>query len=232
MARILFCSARGIWSHFRSNSKIQTTAQSLCHDGDVQWQKEKIMKGIRTFNSQTEALKYFVGIIIEAANRGWFQTDEVKDLFRRELENWGTGSAESIRRGADSGADHCICEFWGLVCLPILNFFMGVVEGGDNSMSCDFRWDIPKPKRGQKVLMGKIAWYGTASPGRFIRIIFSGDGSAWMFYDTGYRHDREQGEDVPKGESSFLSLPANGDENLSDISREEFYLRAHPEANN
>lgn len=191
--------------------------------------KGEIMKGIKTFVSQTEGLRYFTEVIINAANRGWFQTDEVKDLFRRELKNWGTGSAESIRRGADSGADHCICDFWGLVCLPIIGFFAGVVKGGDSATFCDFRWAIIKNE--EKSVVGSVGWYGTATNGRFIRIVFTEDGGARMFYDTGYEFVRGEGYRA-KGKSEFLSLPAVGDENLSSMGQDEFYRLAHSEANN
>lgn len=178
------------------------------------------MKGIRTFATQAQALQYFVNVVINAANRGWFDTDEVKNLFRQEVDKW------------DSKTDFLVKEFWGLICLPILNFFAGVVEGGDGSMRCDFQWDVKKPGKGKEHLTGSCAWYGTATQGRFVRIIFTEDGGAKMFYDTGYRWDDEKSEEVAKGASSFLGLPAAGDETFSAMDRSEFSRLAHPEANN
>jgi hypothetical protein len=169
------------------------------------------MKGIHVFPTQAEGLKYFTSRVIDAANRGWFKTDAVKDLFRREAEGW------------DSGTDHCVAEYWSLVCLPILSFFDGVVKGGDSSMFTDFRWDIEAKKASDRVV-GSVAWYGQATYGRFIRLIFRADGSARMYYDTGYSLNRETREYEPKGLSIFLNLPAEGDEDFSDMDREDFLV--------
>jgi hypothetical protein len=171
------------------------------------------MKGIHTFTSQTEGLAYFTGIVIDAANRGSFSTDEVKILFRREVERWASGSAQLRRSGSDP--DRSVEEFWGLLCLPILSFFRGVVEGGDNSMNCDFQLGV-EAKKGQK-LSGSLEWYGQATEGRFVRVVFA-DLSTRVHYDTGYNY----GSGEPKGSSTFLSLPGEGDQDLSGMERDEF----------
>lgn len=178
-------------------------------------------KGIRTFTSQTEGLKYYVLTVINAANRGWFRTGEVKGLFKRELEGWGTGSAESIRRDENSGPDHCVGEFWGLVCLPILSFFDGVVKGSDDSMFCDFTTAITRWKETQFV-EGALTWHSQGTRGRFIHLVFRPEGGAFMYYDLGDGYDRDRREYVPRQKSSFLNLPAEGDEDFSAMSREGF----------
>jgi len=137
------------------------------------------MKGIHKFESQAEGLKYITGLIVDAANRGVFETDGIKTLFHDELRKW------------DRNDNHCIGSFWGMKCLPILTFFRSIVESGDNSMSCDFGWDIKLPsERWTKELeysnpiIGEIFWRGICTPGRFARVSFEADGSAVLEYCT------------------------------------------------
>jgi hypothetical protein len=182
-------------------------------------------KGTKIFTSQVEALKYYTNTIINAANRGWFRTDEVKELFRRELEGWGMGSAENIRRRENSGPDHCVGWFWGLVCLPILSFFEGVNVGGDDTTCCGFSFSIEYWKK-VDFIDGTMAWYGHGTRDRFIYLVFHPEGGAKMFYDLGDGYDSEAQDYVPRQESSFLSLPTEGDEDFSAMSHKEFLALA------
>jgi hypothetical protein len=182
-------------------------------------------KGIKIFTSQVSALKYFTNTIIDAANRGWFRTDEVKNLFKRELEGWGSGSAENIRRREDSGSDHCVGWFWGLVCLPILSFFEGVNTGGDNTTYCDFTTSIEYWKK-VDFIEGTLTWRSQGTRDRFIHLVFSPQGGAKMFYDLGDGYDHEVKDYVPRKESSFLGLPTEGDEVSSVMSHKEFLALA------
>jgi len=157
------------------------------------------MKGIHVFETQAKGLQYFTLLLIEAANGGWVRG--AKPIFRRGVEEWKLGPQWTK-------------NLWGVICLPILSFFRGVVEGGDDSMRCDFSWTIEV--RGG-VLQGSMEWFGQATLGRFVRLVLGADGSARVYYDTGYT---EEGE--PKGSSTFLSLPEKGDEDLSGMERSEF----------
>src|ERR1700722_3924302 len=166
--------------------------------------KEKAMKGIRTFASQTEGLQYFVGRVIEAANRGSF-TYDVKGLFQQELEKDNDGSA----------------KFWWLRCHPILSFF-SAIGSYDRTMQTSSAAQL-KRAPGTSYLVGSATWRATWTGGRFIHLLFAGDGSCKMYYDTGYD---EKGR--PKGKSTFLNLPAQGDEDLSGMGQEEFTVLAFP----
>lgn len=169
------------------------------------------MKGIHTFATQAEGLQYFVSLVTYVASRGWFDTDEVKNIFRREVESWNPKS------------DDGVAQFWGLVCLPVLQFFDGARQGGDDTTYSDFWWSLPnRPKKG--VLVGAVGWHGTATQGRFVRLVFGEDGSCRMFYDTGYF--LETG--LPKGPSTLLEMPKEGDEDFSAMSAEEFKALAFP----
>ncbi len=166
-------------------------------------------KGIKSFSTQTEGLKYFTLLIISAANRGWFETEEVKTLFRREVEKW------------DASTDDCVGQFWGLVCLPILSFFKGVVEGGDDFMNCDFSFEITGWKK-SRYIEGSLTWHSQGTRDRFVHLVFLSVGVAFLYYNLGNSFDRDLRQYVPRQKSSFLGLPSEGDTNLSVLSHEGF----------
>ena len=144
------------------------------------------MTHVHVFSNQVEGLRYFMLRLISAANRGWFDTDEVKDLFRRQVEGQGNEN---------------VGAFFGLVCLPIIGFFRGVVNGGDDSMYTDFSVDLKRPKgRGvEGPLEGTVRWFSQWTPGRMFEIEFDFLGGCRMRYDLG----------DGKTESGFLGFEIN-----------------------
>lgn len=170
------------------------------------------MKGVKRFSTQAAGMKYFTSLVISAANRGWFRTDEVKRLFQRELDYWSVDYDGSMR------------GFWGLVCLPILSFFDGVRRGGDSSVDCHFDIDISYQSENDEAVRGYLAWFSSSTEGRFVKLEFAMNGSCWMYYDEGYGYDPKSGEFLEKSNSSFLKLRHLREEcaDYSSVPRQEF----------
>ncbi len=171
------------------------------------------MKGIKTFSSQDAATAYF-GKLVSRATSYWPFTDA-----RRLIEAF-VAEFEIIEKAA-AGSRHAY-----RVLVAILAFLEEAMDEDDNTTHTSYQNNVERCAGG---LTGEMHWHGQWTDGRFVKIFFVPDQPTRMYYDTGYDYDRDRRVDVPKGPSEFLGLPDGGCEDMSAMSREEFYALAFPQ---
>lgn len=171
------------------------------------------MRGMREFPSQVEGLKYFLRLIVGATCPHYLE-----------------GNLQPLLEKIEAAIGEPRQVFEDLA--PMLSYLQER-SFCDGTAYVDFSWAITHGKSVR--LAGTAHWKGQWTTGRFIRMIFNADtASCVMLYDTGYESHTPQGceteDGAPKGASSFLGLPMEGDRDLtSESTREEFSTFAFEE---
>lgn len=137
------------------------------------------------FRNQAEGVRYFLLVILNAANRGAFG-DEVFTALEKAVD-----FKESEPPSASG--------LWQWTGEPIVAFLRAIMT--DSSMHTDFLCSVRCIGKHSHVLIGTLRWTGQWTEGRFIEIRFTEDGQAEVEYNVGNSRDSDHPE-----YSSFLGL--------------------------
>jgi hypothetical protein len=172
-------------------------------------ERRKHMRGIHRFENQVDGIRWMADVIVRASYKG--SVDGAEELFLAAIRNRVCG----------------LREWWQYAVHPVLEFYQAMnVDGATTTL---FDWDVAdvadghgfgRPQRDR--LQGEISWRGQGTRGRFAHLTLGKDGSAVLRYDLGYLRGTEGEVLEEKTSSTFLDLPAEGDEAVT-MGREEWY---------